>query len=164
MAKHPRRHAMSSVGTVPAPVLTNLKQDRRGERQRLTEMERLPFVGCRDIGKRFPIHIRLLFRPKGQHEWRTGWTENMSRSGVLFRTNTAAEAQAEIEMRLVVEFEASMQAPPEIVCQGRIVRSEAGESEPARVAAQFTDYRFQQAKPIEMFAAHDGRELSSRLN
>jgi hypothetical protein len=165
MAKHPRRHAMSSVGTVPAPVLTNVKQDRRGEHQRLTEMERLPFVGCRDIGRRFPIQIRILFRPKGQHEWRTGWTENMSRSGVLFHTHTAATAETDIEIRLVLEFEASLATPPEIVCAGRIVRATGGENERecATVAAQFTDYRFLQARSaIAMFTQHDTR--AGRVN
>ena len=157
MAKHPRRHSMG-VGTVPAPVLTNVRQDRRGEHQRLTEMERLPFVGCRDIGRRFPIQVRILFRPKGQHEWRAGWTQNMSRSGVLFQTHAMVAVETDIEIRLVLEFEASLETPPEIVCQGRIVRSDESENGPAMVAAQFADYRFLQAKSaIAMFAQHDGR-------
>jgi len=151
---------MSSVSAVPAPVLTNQKQDRRGERQRITEMERLPFVGCRDIGRRFPIQVRILFRPKGQHEWRAGWTENMSRSGLLFHTHALVTVETDIEIRLVLEFEASLETPPEIVCEGRIVRAIEPDRgiEFATVAAQFTDYRFQQAgSAMEMFARHDTR-------
>jgi hypothetical protein len=92
---------------------------------------------------RFPLKIPLRYRPAGAAVWRDGRSENISRSGVLFRTEHSMETETQIEMMLTLQGELGDDAAGVVICRGRIVRIEPGaESDPRpAVAATIAGYR-----------------------
>jgi hypothetical protein len=75
--------------------------------------------------KRFPIHVPVRYRIPHSPDWFVACTENVSRSGVLFRTDCVFEPMTTLDLRL--------ELPPlnnnggthaEIVCKGEVVRVE----------------------------------------
>ena len=104
-----------------------------------------------DRAERFPIHIPIRYRIPRHRGWLVGSTENVSRSGVLFRTESIFELAATLDLRLEI--------PPinnhdgvhaEVVCKGEVVRVEeahdAGVS-PA-VAVAINNYRLAQKRLV----------------
>jgi len=93
---------------------------------------------------RFTLQIPVHYRVPGETHWRHGTTENISRSGVLFRTEQLLDAHERLEISLELPTEVFGMAAAEIVCRGEIVRqvdrAEAGLS-PA-LAARILDYQF----------------------
>jgi hypothetical protein len=99
---------------------------------------------------RFPLRIPLKYRSSGDPQWREADTENISRSGVLFRTDHPMPPRTPIEMLLALPVElAGGGAAATVICRGRIVRTEAagatnddstGDGRPA-VAATIAGYR-----------------------
>jgi hypothetical protein len=74
---------------------------------------------------RYPIEIFMRYRTSDEAPWREARTENISRSGVLFRTDHAMPIQASIEMLLPLPAEVSGADTATVVCRGRVVRTEA---------------------------------------
>jgi|SRR5208283_3812981 len=74
--------------------------------------------------ERFPIHIPIRYRLPHSPEWFEAQTENVSRSGVLFRALSTFKPKTTLDVRL--EF------PPinrdgvhgEVACKGEVVRVE----------------------------------------
>lgn len=94
--------------------------------------------------QRFNLHIPLKYRLLGEEAWRTATTENISRSGVLFRAEELIQPQAQLEMNLVLPPEITGLSTAEVVCRGevvRTVRSEAPAMSPA-LAAKILQYEF----------------------
>lgn len=98
---------------------------------------------------RYRLRIPLKYRSSGDPQWREARTENISRSGVLFRTEHPMPLQTPIEMLLALPAElAGGAAAATVICRGRIVRTEArasdddstGDARPA-VAATIGGYR-----------------------
>jgi hypothetical protein len=91
----------------------------------------------------------MKYRPMGEGEWREGITENISRSGVLFRAPDLLAPDTPIEMRVALPVGASPDLFSEVVCSGRLVRtvSAAGAERRPALAAAITDYRLQPANP-----------------
>jgi len=95
---------------------------------------------------RYTIRIPLRYRSSGEQRWRDGDTENISRSGVLFRTEDPMPPQTTIEILLALPAElAGNGAAATVLCRGRVVRTEAagqsnGDVRPA-VAATIAGYR-----------------------
>jgi hypothetical protein len=91
--------------------------------------------------RRFPLGIRLRYRAAGEGDWHEGLTENISRSGVLFRTAHILDVDTPVEMSFTLP---AGPVAPAIHCEGRIVRTVL----PPRVqaaygmAATISDYRF----------------------
>ena len=91
---------------------------------------------------RFMMRTPVRYRLVGDSEWHEGQTENISRSGVLFRVERASEPSAPIEMRLVLPVTLAGEAAASIVCLGRIVRT--GKTLRAfTLAAKIVEYRFE---------------------
>jgi hypothetical protein len=91
----------------------------------------------------------MKYRPVGQASWREGTTENISRSGVLFRAPELLDLDTPIEMRVALPIGASPDLFSEVICSGRIVRTLSGaglEKRPA-LAAAITESRLQAGKP-----------------
>jgi len=99
--------------------------------------------------QRFPIHLPVRYRIPHSSEWIDACTENVSRSGVVFRTDRAFESNTSVDLRL--------QLPPtdnnegvrgEIACKGDVVRVEKRDpSELTQtVAVAFRNYRFMQKR------------------
>ena len=99
--------------------------------------------------KRFPIHVPIRYRVPRSQDWFVACTENVSRSGVLFRTDCVFEPMTTLDLRL--------ELPPvnnnggthaEIVCKGEVVRVErhypVGDS-PA-VAVAIYNYRLEKKR------------------
>jgi len=91
---------------------------------------------------RFAIPIAILYRTPGDAAWTEGWTENISKSGVLFRADRAIPLDTPVELMMEIPtFIATPVAGPAI-CRGRIVRTVAAsplEDRPA-FAARILEY------------------------
>ena len=98
--------------------------------------------------ERFALPATILYRPAGDIRWREGRTENISRSGVLFRGVEAVDLQTPVEMLLEMPAEVAGAAAGASLCRGRIVRYEAedGGAQPA-LAAVISDWEAFQADP-----------------
>lgn len=95
--------------------------------------------------QRFKLNLPLKYRPIGQAEWRMGTTENISRSGLLFRAEETVAPNAQLEINLVLPPEIAGLASAEVLCRGEVVRTIEAETpamSPA-LAAKILQYHFQ---------------------
>jgi hypothetical protein len=95
--------------------------------------------------KRFALQLPLKYRPLGEQDWHSGTTENISRSGMLFRAEELISPNVQLEINLVLPREIAGLSAAEVVCRGEIVRAvESPESSmsPA-IAAKILQYHFQ---------------------
>ena len=100
--------------------------------------------------QRFNLHLPLKYRLVGEHDWRRGTTENISRSGMLFRAEELIPPAAQLEINLVLPPEIAGLAAAEVVCRGEVVRAMKPESptvNPA-LAAKILQYHFQHGAQI----------------
>jgi len=100
--------------------------------------------------QRFDLHLPLKYRLVGEDNWREGTTENISRSGVLFRVPEAIPTHSQLEIYLVLPAEIAGLSAAEVVCRGEIVRTSAPEQpsmHPA-VAAKILQYHFQHGSQV----------------
>ncbi|MBZ5707102.1 MAG: response regulator [Acidobacteriia bacterium] len=100
--------------------------------------------------QRFDLHLPLKYRLLGENDWRRGTTENISRSGMLFRAEELIPPNAQLEINLVLPAEIAGLSAAEVVCRGEIVRAMAPETptmHPA-VAAKILQYHFQHGAQI----------------
>jgi PilZ domain len=99
---------------------------------------------------RFSLRLPIRYRTVGEAGWKDGVTENISRSGVLFRAADLLRVDTPIEMRLVLPVAGRTEQLPEILCQGHIVRTvfDVGkdQQQPA-LAATITRYRIRGDNP-----------------
>jgi hypothetical protein len=115
-------------------------------------MERDPKKPAFTRATRYPLRIPLRYRPSGDPQWREGRTENISRSGVLFRTDHLMPLQTPIEMLLALPAEVGGgEDAATVICRGRIVRTELpkgaeNEGERPAVAATIAGYRLAHAQ------------------
>jgi CheY-like chemotaxis protein len=95
--------------------------------------------------RRFNLHLPLRYRPLGERSWRPGTTENISRSGLLFRAQEVLQPNAQVEISLVLPAEIAGLAATEVVCRGEVVRSMNGPGAGANpaLAAKILQYHFQ---------------------
>jgi PAS domain S-box-containing protein len=97
--------------------------------------------------RRFNLHLPLRYRPLGEKSWRSGTTENISRSGLLFQAQESLLPNALLEISLVLPPEIAGLAATEVICRGEVVRSvEAqgrGQSVTPALAAKILQYHFQ---------------------
>ena len=95
--------------------------------------------------QRFKLQLPLKYRQIGESAWLDGTTENISRSGLLFRAEELIPANAQLEINLVLPVEIAGLSAAEVVCRGEVVRTveaEAPTMNPA-LAAKILQYRFQ---------------------
>jgi len=94
---------------------------------------------------RFDLDLPLHYRPVGDAHWHEGRTENISRSGILFRAAETLDVDTEVEMTFVLPV---VPTPPAIVCRGRVVRTvlPGRGSRRSGVAATISRYRFRRSK------------------
>jgi hypothetical protein len=103
--------------------------------------------------QRFTIRIPVSYRPSGTKDWQEGRTENISRSGVLFRTDYLMPLQMPIEFLMALPEEVGGGAAT-VICRGRVVRTEPPRPDDPRpaVAATIAGYRLTQ---LQGRAPHD---------
>src|SRR5437899_5112996 len=130
---HPQEVAMSA---------RLARQAQLGRREKLSS----PFRA-----QRFNLHLPLKYRPLGENDWRKGTTENISRSGMLFRAEELIAPNAQLEINLVLPAEIGGFSAAEVVCRGEVVRTVEPDSptvSPA-LAAKILQYHFQHgSQPI----------------
>jgi hypothetical protein len=105
------------------------------------EHQETMLVGTRAI--RYPIRMPIRYRVSGEFYWHEGRTENISRSGVLFRTEQPLAMRTAVEMLMTLPAEISGGNQATVVCRGRVVRvvpAGAEEPQPA-IAATIAGYR-----------------------
>jgi PilZ domain-containing protein len=93
---------------------------------------------------RYPLELPLRYRSIGDPQWRTGTTANISRSGVLFKGETALGINTEIEVGLLLS---KISSAADIIFRARVVRMEVanGNATPM-LAAVFSNYRYERAR------------------
>ena len=99
--------------------------------------------------ERYAIPIAILYRSPGELDWQPGLTENISRSGILFRAHRRLEPNTPLEMMLDLPTVIAASPSGTALRRGRVVRAIAPsplEDRPA-VAAAFVD--FQHTPPID---------------
>jgi hypothetical protein len=91
---------------------------------------------------RFAIPIAILYRTPADATWLEAWTENISRSGVLFRAHRDIDPDTPVEMLMEIPIWIATPVAGSAICRGRIVRAERPaplEFRPA-VAARILEY------------------------
>ena len=100
--------------------------------------------------QRFKLQLPLRYRQVGENQWLDGTTENISRSGVLFRAVEKIPANAQLEINLVLPVEIAGLSAAEVVCRGEVVRAVEPETpamSPA-LAAKILQYHFQHGSKV----------------
>jgi DNA-binding response OmpR family regulator len=100
--------------------------------------------------QRFKLNLPLRYRQMGQRDWHVGTTENISRSGVLFRAEELISPNVQLEINLVLPPEIAGLASTEVMCRGEVVRTVEAETpsmSPA-LAAKILQYRFQHGSRV----------------
>jgi len=100
--------------------------------------------------QRFKLNLPLRYRQIGQRDWQAGTTENISRSGLLFRAQEPIEPTVQLEINLVLPAEIAGLASTEVMCRGEVVRTVQAETpsmSPA-LAAKIVQYHFQHGTRI----------------
>jgi hypothetical protein len=98
--------------------------------------------------ERFPIQIPVRYRKPRGPVWFEGKTENISRSGVLFRTESVLSPKTTVEMRLAPRVVIKDEAPCEILCKGVVVRTEQSNirGAPPALAVAIQHYRLSRGR------------------
>jgi PAS domain S-box-containing protein len=96
--------------------------------------------------KRFDLHLPMKYRFVGENGWHTGTTENISRSGMLFRAEENVSPSAQLEIHLVLPAEIAGLSTAEVICRGEVVRTL--ESKEPTLAAKILQYHFQHGSQI----------------
>ena len=94
---------------------------------------------------RYDLHIPLKYRPVGESQWREATTENISRSGVLFRADEKISPKTQLEFNLVLPVGPAGPAPAEVVCRGEVVRRDDSHNRNTGriLAAKIVQYHFE---------------------
>jgi hypothetical protein len=92
----------------------------------------------------------LKYRLNGESDWRVGQTENISRSGMLFRAEEMIPPTAQLEINLVLPAEIAGLTAAEVVCKGEVVRALEADPRSAgpAMAARILQYHFQHVSPM----------------
>jgi PAS domain S-box-containing protein len=95
--------------------------------------------------QRFQLHLPLRYRRLGENQWHQGTTENISRSGMLFKVDELLQPSVQLEINLVLPAEIAGLSPTEVVCRGEVVRTvePQGEMLSPALAARILQYHFQ---------------------
>ena len=77
----------------------------------------------RPRAQRFSLQMPMSFRPLGESEWRRALTANVSRTGVLFHTESTLAPDTKVEMKLTLPASIAGQAAGEVLARGQVVRT-----------------------------------------
>jgi CheY-like chemotaxis protein len=97
---------------------------------------------------RYLLHFPVRYRAVGDNNWWTGVTENISRSGLLFRAEHAIEPNHQVEMTFMLPVTSIGDPPAEVTCHAEIVRVvEPGDTQlPPAFGAKILNYRLQRTQ------------------
>ncbi len=84
----------------------------------------------------------MMFRQVGDSEWQQAQTANVSRTGVLFTTQTTMKPHTALEMKLVFPAELVGPSAGQVVCRGEVIRAESSPLQgPQALAARIGSFR-----------------------
>jgi len=94
--------------------------------------------------RRFNLQIELRYRARGEGQWYTGTTRNISCSGILFQGEELFEPTTPLEMNLKLPKETMGARAAEVMCQGMVMRSEGPvtEDDAPLMASIISHFRF----------------------
>jgi hypothetical protein len=98
---------------------------------------------------RFAIPIAILYRTPGDAAWLEGWTENISKSGVLFRAEREIKLDTPVEMLLDIPIFIATPVAGTAICRGRIVRAEQPSPLEERGAFAARIFEYEPARPAD---------------
>jgi hypothetical protein len=92
--------------------------------------------------QRFVVQLPIRYKKIGGRSWFEGKTENMSRSGVLFRADRVLKPRTAVQMSFTLPVSVKGDGPGEVLCRGSVVRTvaAAGANRPC-VAVSIQRYR-----------------------
>jgi hypothetical protein len=93
--------------------------------------------------RRFALDLPICFRQPHSPTWLEGRTENISYTGVLFRSSYPLARETALEMRLDLAVGGKQNHGAEIRCKGAVVRVEqrSAPETPIALAVAIRDYR-----------------------
>jgi hypothetical protein len=93
--------------------------------------------------RRFALHLPVYFRQPHSPAWLEGTTENISYTGVLFRSAHPLVPDTSLELRLQLAVGPKLSRASEIRCKGAVVRVEQTNApeNPVALAVSIRDYR-----------------------
>jgi hypothetical protein len=93
--------------------------------------------------RRFELHLPVYFRQPHTPTWLEGTTENISYTGVLFRSSYRLALETALELRLQLAVGSERNHGAEIRCKGAVVRVEQriAPETPIALAVAIRDYR-----------------------
>jgi len=96
-----------------------------------------------DRARRFPLHLAIYFREPQSPTWSEGMTENISYTGVLFRSTHPFVPETSLELKLQLAVGTQLSHASEIRCKGAVVRVEQRNAPetPIALAVSIRDYR-----------------------
>ena len=100
------------------------------------------FEGGIQRAVRFAIEVPIRYRAVGEPGWHSGQSANISRSGVLFRSDDAVWPKTPVELILRLPLMLLGESGAEVVCSGEVVRTTVTAGWPAMIAATITKFRF----------------------
>lgn len=83
---------------------------------------------------RIRAQVPLHFREVGGFGWKTGTTENISQSGVLFKADKEIKVGTPVEMQYAPPAQVTWTTSSQVSCRGRIVRTQAAPSPASKPA------------------------------
>jgi hypothetical protein len=93
--------------------------------------------------ERFQVHMPVRYRVPDSPEWLEGCTENVSHTGVLFRTKSILKPSTLVDVRLEVPPTRTDGSRAEVVCKCEVVRVEkSGKKNAPALAFAIRNYRF----------------------
>ena len=93
--------------------------------------------------QRFVVQLPIRYKKIGGRRWFEGKTENISRSGLLFRAERVLKVRTAIEMSFTLPVWKKGDDPGEVLCWGSVVRTvAAGGTNRPGIAASIQTYRF----------------------
>jgi hypothetical protein len=93
--------------------------------------------------QRFLVQLPIRYKKIGGQRWFEGKTENISRSGILFRADRILKLRTAIQMSFTLPVSVKGDGPGEVLCRGSVVRTvpAVGTNRPC-VAASIQRYHF----------------------
>jgi PilZ domain len=97
--------------------------------------------------RRLRHQVPVLYRVPGSEEWLEGVTENISRSGLLFRASNPLEVGSAIELAFEMPHEVTGDNDARVICEGSLVRVETAATRDKKhsaflMACAIKQYRF----------------------
>ena len=90
---------------------------------------------------RFELGLPVQFRPVGGSRWMDGISRDISRSGLLFRSESAVPLGTELEVIIAMPKELTGCRTVQVVCTGKVVRQLGqAEADTNFLALEITDY------------------------